>query len=86
MDKDGFNYAPVHELPTHLLNNGPISYPNVNDMEETFYLEEQNIVATKDISGDTGRFLIKRDISGNTREKTRISNGMVYGSTMGIEA
>ena len=86
LDKDGFNYAEVHELPTHLLNNGPISYPNVNDMEETFYLEEQNIVATKDISGDTGRFLIKRDISGNTREKTRISNGMVYGSTMGIEA
>ena len=86
LDKDGFNYAEVHELPTHLLNNGPISYPNVNDMEETFYLEEQNIVATKDISGDTGRFLIKRDISGNTREKTRISNGMVYGSTMDIEA
>lgn len=86
LDKDGFNYAEVHELPTHLLNNGPISYPNVNDMEETFYLEEQNIVATKDISGDTGRFLIKRDISGNTREKTRISNGMVYGSTMGLEA
>ena len=86
LDKDGFNYAEVHELPTHLLNNGPISYPNVNDMEETFYLEEQNIVATKDISGDTGSFLIKRDISGNTREKTRISNGMVYGSTMDIEA
>ena len=86
LDKDGFNYAEVHELPTHLLNNGPISYPNVNDMEETFYLEEQNIVATKDISGDTGRFLIKRDISGNTREKTRISNGMVYGTTTGIEA
>lgn len=86
LDKDGFNYAEVHELPTHLLNNGPISYPNVNDMEETFYLEEQNIVTTKDISGDTGRFLIKRDISGNTREKTRISNGMVYGSTIGIEA
>lgn len=86
LDKDGFNYAEVHELPTHLLNNGPISYPNVNDMEETFYLEEQNIVTTKDISGDTGRFLIKRDISGNTREKTRISNGMVYGSTMDIEA
>ena len=86
LDKDGFNYAEVHELPTHLLNNGPISYPNVNKMEETFYLEEQNIVATKDISGDTGSFLIKRDISGNTREKTRISNGMVYGSTMDIEA
>ena len=34
LDKDGFNYAEVHELPTHLLNNGPISYPNVNDMEE----------------------------------------------------